>query len=335
MVEPISPHGQVKVAMTIDDYFQWMTVPLPTGYNASRVMGSLTTAFEQFRVKEVYAFSSTAPVEADPTLHEQLAAWCAAGHHVGNHTHNHVSPDWVPAEAFIGDIELSEAYVGEYIERAPTKYFRYPMDMWGSEPDKIATIHAYLARAGYTPAPVSYWFYDAQFLAPYWRAVENRDEDARLWLIDTYVETALSQLRGHAAAARAMFGRDPIFIGLAHGTAMTADAIERLLAAYVEAGVVFVSMEEAMRDPVNSLPSPHVTRLFRNSTQKWAEYLEHPFENTPPSETLIEVESTSPHEGMAYEDVFGRMRNRAAAEVGGKVAGGEFDWQRAVRPAHG
>ncbi|SCL22608.1 polysaccharide deacetylase family protein [Micromonospora inyonensis] len=334
MGEPISPNGPVKVAITVDDFLQWKMVPFPTGYSAERVVSSLTSAFADFGITDCYAFFSTGPMEEDPSLREQVEAWCAAGHHVGNHTHNHVSPDWVTASAFTDDIKLSEYYIGSFIEAAPVKYFRYPMDMWGAEADKVADIHHFLARENYIPAPVSYWFYDAQFVAPYWRSVESADSDAAAWLVRTYAETAVDQLRRHAAVSREMFGRDPIFISVFHGTAVTSDSVRPMLEALVAAGVEFVSLEEGMRDPLNALPAPMHTRLFRNSTQKWADHLGVSFEGIPPLETLSKLEKVSPREGMSYEDVFGAMRNHAAKEVGGTVAGGEFDWQSAVRPIH-
>jgi peptidoglycan/xylan/chitin deacetylase (PgdA/CDA1 family) len=153
------------------------------------------------------------PVEDDPGLQAVLDRWCEAGNHVGNHTHHHASLNWVSADQYIEDIERSEQYLDEWLARAATRYFRFTLDMWGDTADKTDQVVAHLARAGYLPCPVSTWFYDAQFISPYLRALAAGDEEGRRWIQDQVVHAAITQLQGQVAAAPPVHGRAPSHIG--------------------------------------------------------------------------------------------------------------------------
>lgn len=328
MGEPLSPDGPIKLAITVDDVYQWSGIPFPDGYSPHTVTRSLLQAFERNGVEQVYAFSNTRPIDEDPGLTGVLDAWCEAGHHIGNHTHYHSSLNWVQPGTYIEDIERSEAVIGDWIDRAPSRYFRYCMDMWGDTPEKTREVQTYLAKAGYTPAPLTYWFYDAQFMTPYMRTLKAGNTDDQAFLQDAFVDTAVSQLRNQVAAARASLGRDPVHIALVHGTAIAGDTYDRVLAAYGELGVEFVTLEEAMRDPANLIPPPVTTRMFRNFTQKWAEHAGVDIPDTPAPAILEKVSATSPIEGMSDAEVLGPAILQMAAALGAEASLDEFDWHR-------
>ncbi|MGW4094810.1 polysaccharide deacetylase family protein [Nocardia sp. NPDC004750] len=294
----------LKVAVTVDDLFQWTGVPFPAGRSPRTVVSSMVDALAAHNVPGVYAFSNTAPIDQDKRLLDVFDAWCAAGHHVGNHTHHHASLNWVDPKAYIKDIDESEALIGEWIDRAPTRYFRYAFDMWGDTSRKTDEIQVHLAKGGYVAAPVSYWFYDAQFMVAYHRALKLGDVEAQRHLRSTLVATAVQQLRNQASAAEAALGRRPALVALIHGTAIGGDTISDILAALAAEGVVFVTLEEAMKDPFNGVPTPLTTRKFRNAAQKWAELTGVPIHDVPPR-VLGEVEEVAKISGESYEEVVG------------------------------
>ncbi|TCP42615.1 peptidoglycan/xylan/chitin deacetylase (PgdA/CDA1 family) [Tamaricihabitans halophyticus] len=326
MAEPLSPHGPIKLAMSVDDLFQFRGLPYPEGYTAQRVVRSLCKAFERYNLPPVYSFSNTSPTEDDATLFDVLDIWSEAGNHVGNHAHYHASLNWVTSAQYIADIQRSETLIERWIDRAPTRYFRYCLDMWGDTPEKTNDVQAYLASAGYLPAPVSCWFYDAQFIVPYWRTLLTGDDQARHWVQDKIVEAAVAQLRSQTAIARKVHGRDPVHIGLMHGTAAMADTAERIIEAYMALGVEFVTLEEAMRDPANAIHPPITTKMFRNTTQKWAEFAGVETEGTPPRELLAEVRAVSPVEGMSEEEILGTIMFNTVQPFGAQPTFDEFDW---------
>ena len=172
---PISPLGKVKLAITMDDMLLFRGVPMPPGHSSLAIAQSMTTALKRHHVPGVYAFSNTAPAEDNPELLRVFDHWCEQGHHVANHTHHHPSINWVDAQTYISDIERTEEIIQRWAARAPRRYFRYCMDMWGDTREKQDTVAAYLAREGYTAIPVTVGFRDTRFHPAYWRTVTRED----------------------------------------------------------------------------------------------------------------------------------------------------------------
>lgn len=318
-MQPISPDGPIRLAVTIDDLFLWKGTPVPPERSPLRTAKELTLAFERHGIEGVYSFSNTAPPEDDPALYQVFDHWSEQGHYVANHTHRHPSLNWIEPATYIDDIEYTEKLIDRWSSLAPTRYFRYCMDMWGDTPEKQEAVEAYLQRSGYTSSPVSAWFYDHAWIVPYWRAFKKRDRDAQAWLRQSFVDTAVEQLRTQATAARQMFGRDPAQIWLSHGTPIAGECMDQILDTFAAANVEFVSLEEAMADPMYAT-QPVVTERFRNMVQKWAQAKGVTIPNMPPA-ILAEVESIAEIEGESTEEVFGDILVRLCDDVGG-----DFSW---------
>lgn len=305
MVDPLCEDGPVKVAITVDDLFQWPDVEHQNGFSPASCSSSLIRAFAANGVSDVYAFSATFALDDHPRLTSVLDDWCAAGHHIGGHTHFHACLNWLGAQRYIEDIDQSHELIEPWVAHAPSRYFRFAMDMLGDTRSKTDEVMTHLARTGYMHAPISHWFYDTQFVFPYDRAKRLDKEDDAAWLRDKFVETAVSCLRGQVAASRQNLGRCPAHISLIHNSAIAADTYDRVLEAYAQAGVEFISLEQAMRDPANLIVVPGANRNFRNLTQRWAEVLGVDVEGTPPS-VLDELDAISPIEGWDSETLFNK-----------------------------
>ena len=141
-------------------------------------------------------------MEGLPALSAVFDHWVGNGHHIGNHTHNHASLNWLSPQQYIDDIEKTEGLISKWSDLAPTRCFRHCFDMWGDTGEKRDEVLAYLRRHNYTVAPISLWFYDAQFGVAYTRALIADDKSAMSWLRRRYVETAVKQLRVQSATAR-------------------------------------------------------------------------------------------------------------------------------------
>jgi len=317
MASADSPFGGVKIALTVDDLFQWKGVPPIKGYEPTSIVRCLTDAFAGHAVSGVYAFSNTAPIDDQRSLARVFDHWTERGHFTGNHTHNHASLNWLTPKAYIDDIERTERLIAVWTAQAPVLYFRHCFDMWGDTLEKQEAVAAYLQRTGYAVAPISLWFYDAQFCVPYLRAMQCDDHEALSWLRKCFVETACKQLATQTAAARLMFGRDPAHIWLIHGTPIASDCIGEILDAFAARGVQFISLDEAMRDPMNQ-QQPLVTPLFRNQVQKWAETKGVAIEDTPPA-ILKRLDDVCPLPGMSGDQLFSLLLSTMATGAGAEV----------------
>ena len=238
---------------------------------------------------------------------------------MGNHTHYHANLNWVEEDQYIRDIERTAGLIEPWIAEAPVKYFRYAMDNWGNTAAKYHGVQSYLGANGYTSAPISVWFYDTEFIAGHMRVAQAGDADAMAWLRGQFVITALKQLQLQAATARALFGRDPIYIWLIHATPLAADCLDEILSRFQMAGVEFAGLEEAMADPLNQQPAPLITPRFLNHIQKWAVHTGLPLEECPPV-ILSEVEELHPMEGLTYGEVMSRVFRAVADEAGGEFS---------------
>ena len=304
----------LKIAVTVDDQFQWAGVPFPDGYSPRSVSVKMIEAFDAHGVTGVYAFNSTAPTDAHPSYLDILDDWCAAGHHVGSHTHEHLSLNWLDVDAYLRDVDAGEQILRQWIDAAPSRYFRYAFAMEGDTEDKTRRVQTHLTRTGFLSSPVTLWFWDAQFLAAYSRAVALSDRDALQWLEDTLVDTAITQIKNQVAAAAAAIGRSQAHILLIHGTAIAGQTIARILARLSDEGVVFITSEEALRDPANVIGPPLTTRQFRNTSQKWAELAGIPIKDVPPA-VLEEVEETAVIDGMGFNDLMGGAIARCVQRI--------------------
>ncbi len=161
---------------------------------------------------------------------------------------------------------------------------------------------AYLARHGYTPVPVSVGFRDSRFQAAYWRTVKRDDREGIAFLRHEFVNAALHELRLHAANARAVFGRDPVHIWLIHGTPLGGDCLDEILDRFQAAGVEFVSLDEAMADPMNAQVPPRVSPEFIHQVEKWALVHGVPVDDRAPA-ILEEIEKLNPAPGESAAEL--------------------------------
>lgn len=316
MIEPFSPAGRVKIAITVDDLFLWKGMPWAPGHTPKSVAEALMTAFARHSIAGVYAFSGTAPTDEDSSLLHIFDRWVERGHFISNHTHYHANLNWIEADHYVRDIERTGYLIDQWASQSPTRYFRYAMDNWGNSQGKFEQVGAYLAKNKYTAAPINTWFYDTDFIAPHYRANLAKDEAAIRYLRNTFIETALQQLRVQAAAARAMFGRDISYIWLIHATPLAAECIGDILDGFAAGGAEFIGLDEAMLDPINSRPVPLITHRFLNHIQKWAEVRSLRIEDCPPA-IVDEIDRICPMTGLSKPEVMTKVFKGICDEVGG------------------
>lgn len=314
---PISPLGRVKLAITMDDLLLFRGVPFSPGYSPLGNTRTFVDVFRRHGVKGVYQFSNTAPAEDRPELLKVFDYWVENGHHVANHTHHHPSLSWLSASDYARDIEKAETYLDPWLKVAPRRCFRFCMDMWGDTPCKCQEILQHLGKMDYRPIPVSIGFHDFRWHAAHYRVSRRGTVEEMDALRARYVQSAVRELRVHTANARAVFGRDPVHIWLIHGTPFAADCLDRILQAFTEAGVDFVSLDEAMADPMNANVPTRTSPEFIFQVEKWALALGVPVNDLHPR-VLAEIETLHPAPGESAMDVTEVMR-RTIAEGSGAV----------------
>jgi peptidoglycan/xylan/chitin deacetylase (PgdA/CDA1 family) len=309
--------------MTVDDLFMWPGLPCPEWTSPETVTRQLIDAFASNGIEHVYAFSCTRPVEGTETLRDVLDAWCGAGHHVGNHTHYHCALNWCSVDNYERDMDRSEVILRAWISRAPTRYFRFAFDMWGEDNAKTERVLLKLAKTGFRYAPISMWFSDTLFMFPHFRAMAQKNIRVAEEVEALFVETWMTQLKSQADAARVAMGREVPHIALVHGVPLAGATMGRICGRMRDAGVEFVTLDEAMQDPFNAIHPPLTERRFRNFTQKWCEVTNTPLADMPPR-VLSQLESILPMPGRDVATVFEKCFDELGAGVGGKPIIADF-----------
>jgi peptidoglycan/xylan/chitin deacetylase (PgdA/CDA1 family) len=317
----ISPDGAIRVAVTVDDFVLWDGLPMPAGVTPLGITKSMAATLTEHGVSGVYGFAHTHRLDLDPSLMAAWEAWVEAGHHLGNHTHLHAPLRWMSAAQYCADIDKAEKLIGNLIELAPERYFRYAMDMAGETEAKRGQVEDHLRDCGYRNAPITAWFGDFAWIVPYYRAVVSGDEAAQQMLRETYVSSAVGQLAAHAQLARRLFGQDVPLIWLIHGTTIATDTLGTILDAFAEQGVEFIELREAMSHPVHFGMPPCNSEFLRNHLQRYAIAAGIPEPHLDPA-LFGQVITAAPVEGYDTVGVFEEKMLKPLAQR----AGATYDW---------
>jgi len=188
---------------------------------------------------------------------EALLLWKAAGATIGNHTASHLSIDaggdgaaW--GEAWWRDVETCHRRLSESLQ-ADVRYFRFPYLRYGKRPERkeaatrlLATLHY---RVGHVTAATSEWL-----LADYYQvAIDKHRADLAAEIANAYVDHMVETLREAVRMAQTKVGREVAQITLFHVNRLAADHLGDALAALKKEGWQFISLEQALADPVYRL----------------------------------------------------------------------------------
>lgn len=183
---------------------------------------------------------------------QMLRDWIEAGLELGNHTDNHNDLHQVSVNDFLASIDRGERFLRPLLasSRQPLQWFRHPYLRTGLDAETRAAVDRHLSARGYRVAPVTVdngeWIYARAYLI----ALGNGDQAQVRQLREDYLRYMIAKLHFFEGSAEAQFGREIPQILLIHANALNADALVTLLAALRQQGYRFISLEQALRDPV-------------------------------------------------------------------------------------
>jgi peptidoglycan/xylan/chitin deacetylase (PgdA/CDA1 family) len=231
------------VAITVDDLPAHSA--LPPGVTRVDVARDVLAALKAARVRSVTGFINGVQLAREPQSAPVLQMWRDAGYPLANHTWTHLDLRRVGPEAFEADIARNEALL-----RGQAKWLRYPFLVEGDTSEARAHVRGWLKDHGYRVASVTLSFEDWAFNEPYARCLAKDDTATATQLEARYLSWAQASLAYEQALSRQLYGREVPLVLLMHLGAMDAKMLPRLLAQYRAAGVRFVSLQQAMADPV-------------------------------------------------------------------------------------
>ncbi|PZN99452.1 MAG: polysaccharide deacetylase [Alphaproteobacteria bacterium] len=202
------------------------------------------------------------------TLPTALGVWLDGGLDLGNHSFSHINIHRKTAEAYLADVDAGAPTTRAALEtRGRTlHWFRHPYLFTGETQEKHDAIAAGLAQRGYTVAPVTIDNNDWMFGDVYRKAEQLGDEALKRRIGEAYVAhmtTVLDFFEPYSAELTG--GREPAQILLLHANSLNQDWYPQIHALYLARGYRFVTLEQALSDPIYA----HEDRYVRANGISW------------------------------------------------------------------
>jgi peptidoglycan/xylan/chitin deacetylase (PgdA/CDA1 family) len=189
-----------------------------------------------------------------------LRLWLDAGLELGNHTYSHRDLNTMPLEDFEADVLRGEAVTRPLLKaREQTlRYFRHPFLHVGSDLKQRRAFEAFLARHGYTVAPVTVDNDDFVYAGAYAKALRAGDPAAAARIAADYLRYMTEVFTFFEVVSRRVTGREIRQVLLLHANTLNADHFDALAEALLRRGYRFVTLAHALEDPAYRLPDTFV-----------------------------------------------------------------------------
>lgn len=245
--DPVSERGKaIPLAVTLDDLpFVGATGPGDT--RAAAIDRIIAAAAE--RGVPLAGFITCHNEEAEPG---RLRAWIDAGVTLGNHSWNHRSLDALGLAAWRADITRCQDFIEKAADR-PVSFFRYPFLQTGKDRALRDAGFAILADLGLTRGPVSIDTSEWALVRPYVKASEAGDTDLARDIGDAYVAHLRFAARRAVRVAAEIDHPRAAQILLLHANDLAADRLGEVVDGLAADGFRFVSLADALADPVYAL----------------------------------------------------------------------------------
>lgn len=240
----------IRMALTFDDLPR--AGPDIPGLTRIQIHQQILDTLKKHAVPPVYGFVNGRNLVSHPEDRPALDAWLAAGNLLGNHTWAHSSPT-IDLPAYLDDIDRNEPLLRELMPgpEARWKLFRYPSLMKGQTSMERAAIRSHLTSRGYRIAEVTVDFGDWAWNEPYARCLAKAPAGKEIdELKAAFLQAAATFLAFDDALARRVFRRPIAHVLLLHVGAFDALMLDELLTQLERSGVRFVTLDEALTDPI-------------------------------------------------------------------------------------
>lgn len=248
-----APRGQAlkQMAVTFDDLP--FAYPGTLTHEEQRVaVRSILDTLARHRITATMFVNGGALTNANRVRVDDVAR---AGHVIGSHTFSHPDLARISAEDFIRDIERNEPAIRPWLNGP--QYLRYPFLRQGDTVDKRDTVLRWLREHDIRVAPVSMDNNDYLYNQ---RAVDAQRGGRAVNLQAEYLEHMREMAGYYDTKARQLIGRPVKQVLLLHMNYLNGLYLEALLSQFEADGWTFITFEDALTDPVYSMPYEYVGR---------------------------------------------------------------------------
>jgi peptidoglycan/xylan/chitin deacetylase (PgdA/CDA1 family) len=259
-----------EVAVTFDD--------LPATQGDARVAEinrKLVESITRHKVPAIgFVNESRLSVPGEPDAHiahiSLLRLWVDAGLELGNHTFSHIQIDSNSLAAYQEDVIRGETVTKRLLQEKGMKlrYFRHTQLRTGPTPEYERELNRFLARRGYTVAPVTLDSQEWVYAAAYAAARRHGDRENEERIAREYLKFMAEIFAFFEQLSTDFLGYEVKQTLLLHANELNADHFDALAEMMKKRGYRFISLEEALKDPAYRLPTAH-TRQGLSWLHRW------------------------------------------------------------------
>jgi peptidoglycan-N-acetylglucosamine deacetylase len=194
-----------------------------------------------------------------------LKSWIDADIELGNHTFSHVGFKTTSLADFQDDFIRGDAVTKMLMKQKGLKprYFRHPFLQMGANLETEKSFEEFIAGRGYKIAPITIDTMDWMFLAAYSKARTTGDKPMLKRVSDEYLKYVSLRFDYSEKISKELFGRSIKHILLIHANELNADNLDALVNVIKGKGYRFITLEQALEDPVYKFPDKY------NGTSDW------------------------------------------------------------------
>jgi peptidoglycan/xylan/chitin deacetylase (PgdA/CDA1 family) len=268
-----APKLDRQVAVTIDDLPAGMADRLPATDITAMTTKLLTTLRDQkipvvgfVNEKKLYK-----PGEVDERI-KALQMWLDYGFELGNHTFSHMSLNQRELKDWEDDVIQGESVTRMLMAQRKMKlrYFRHPYLDTGRDLVTRRKADEFLSQRGYRIAPITLDGWDWAFAGIYEDARKRNDTAMQQQIVKDYLAYHDAVFAYSEQQSAKLVGYEPKQILLLHASNLEADHIGELLDVLRKRGYRFITLQEALSDPVYSLPDTYVGEEGTGWIDHWA-----------------------------------------------------------------
>jgi peptidoglycan/xylan/chitin deacetylase (PgdA/CDA1 family) len=180
------------------------------------------------------------------------AEWLRGGNLLGNFSYDRRKAKNNTAKEFIDNVARNDQLLAQLWKNSPPdrKYFRFPhLKAIRNGPDRDA-VKAYLKQSGYVEVPVTIDAQDALFAQMYCGAQAKGDGDCANLIKANFFSLLLDTTIKARAIATEVAGRGVKHILVIRANQLTCDTLAEMLGWFKGLGARFISLDEALSDPI-------------------------------------------------------------------------------------
>lgn len=208
----------------------------------------------------------------DPAKVALLRKWLQSGYELGNHGYSHknineISFDQYKQEILLGE-QITRALAREY--GLPFRFYRHPYLSAGDNLQIRKDLDTFLKDHKYMVAPNTITYQDYTFSGAYEAAIRNGNAQLAQRIREAYIPYTLSRWELAEKQAVDLFGRDIKQILMLHANLINAEVFEEVAKMMQSRGYVFISIDEALKDPVYARPDIFDGKVGVTWLSRWA-----------------------------------------------------------------